>query len=244
MGPDYLMTVAKEMNCEYEFYDEDHHSRFFRMEDILEKLCPDIVAISCMTPQYHHVRQIVGYFRKEIPRLLIVMGGPHPSALPRLTLEELPDVDIICKGEKEKTFEEILMYVAGKVDIGTIKGIFYQGKGEIIENGPRELAPASELEEYAVDLDKIYEHGPYVQKISYKDRVVPVFPILTTRECPYKCIFCDEENIWNRRIRSISLDKRVEEIHFLKKDYGATFFNILDDTFTIKNPGFWNSASR
>src|SRR5208283_2650914 len=68
----------------------------------------------------------------------------------------------------------------------------------------------------------------------YKREETPVYPVITTRGCPFACLFCNEGDIWQRKVRFRSIELVLDEVAWLYQRYQARSFNILDDTFTLK----------
>jgi len=60
----------------------------------------------------------------------------------------------------------------------------------------------------------------------------PVMNMLTSRGCPYQCIFCDN-NTFGRKTRFFSAEYVVAEIKELINKYGAREIAFLDDTFVV-----------
>lgn len=234
LGLGYLMSIAREWNCSYEFYDEDHHSKFISLDELVSDFKPDLYAISCMTPQYYEVSKVVSKFKTWTPASAIIIGGPHPSALPEQTLQEIEEIDFLCKGEGEQTFEDFINYLSGKVDLESVNGLFYRRYGKVSANAPRQLMSSEELDHYSVDWEKLMGYGPYMQKLVYLKTTEPAAPVITTRGCPFECTFCDEGNIWQRKVRMRSIDSVIGEVKYLNSRFKVEHFNILDDTFTLK----------
>lgn len=233
LGLGYLMSIARKLHFEYDFFDEDHHSKFMQLEELLDQMNPDLYVVTCMTPQYPEMQRAVKKFKERNHLCTVIVGGSHPTALPMETLDENPGIDFICKGEGERTFEEFLTCYRNRAEFSVINGLFYRDNGKIAASSPRSLMPAADLDNYEVDWETIFKHGLYIQKILYSEVPVPVLPIITTRGCPFECAFCDEGNIWERKTRSRSIENVINEVTFLKSSYGVNDFNILDDTFTL-----------
>src|SRR4030043_248157 len=74
----------------------------------------DIVGITAMTPTIGTALSIAHHLKRENPGLTIVFGGPHVTLLPDETLASSPDVDIIVRGEGDKTVIELMRAFEGK----------------------------------------------------------------------------------------------------------------------------------
>ncbi|MEC7640685.1 MAG: radical SAM protein, partial [Nitrospinota bacterium] len=61
----------------------------------------------------------------------------------------------------------------------------------------------------------------------------PVASMATTRGCPYECTFCSTIQMWTRNWRKVSIDRVVEEIEDLQKNYGVREIAFYDDAFLI-----------
>ncbi len=69
---------------------------------------------------------------------------------------------------------------------------------------------------------------PYIHKDfskMLKRRLYNLIPILTTRGCPYHCVFCCVTNLYGKKIRHIPVANVVRDI----KESGAKNFMFLDD---------------
>ncbi len=59
--------------------------------------------------------------------------------------------------------------------------------------------------------------------------------IVTSRGCPYKCIFCSGPRLFGRRVRFRDPMLVVDEIEQIHKVLGFNWLNIVDDTFTLNH---------
>lgn len=166
------------------------------------------------------VSRRVKAFDKDIP---IILGGVHPSILPEQTLEH-PLIDMVVMGEGEETIQEVAAALIENKDMAGIKGIGYKDKnGNIIINPKRDY----------MNMDSIPIDLPYkLLKEPFKH--ASVMPIHTSRGCPYRCSFCFNTGLTDRKYRMKSADRVVEEIKFLIKTYGITNFTFdNEDEFFI-----------
>lgn len=59
----------------------------------------------------------------------------------------------------------------------------------------------------------------------------PLYPLVTSRDCPYKCIYCTVGSISHGRFRFRSAESCVDEIIAAKERYGIRGFLIVDENF-------------
>ena len=57
-------------------------------------------------------------------------------------------------------------------------------------------------------------------------------PIITSRGCPYRCIFCSK-SVFGKKYRANSPSYVVDEILFLKQKFGIEEIKFYDDSFTL-----------
>lgn len=244
-----LMGVALSLGHQLEFFDADLHGRRRNLPEILRFFQPDLVAIGMMTPQFGKVRTAAVTIKAICPKSAIIVGGSHPTALPVDTLRAIPEIDFLCVGEGEKTFTEFLdaFSLNGSVIKDPIAGLYVNNaSGDITTPPHRELMEASQLDSYLSfpAIDMMLKYGPYIQNPHYIDELVPLYAVLSARGCPFECTFCDEGNIWKRKVRERSLDNVLTEINYLIDHYGARHFGIIDDTFTLKHERVYDFCRR
>lgn len=191
---------------------------------------PDIIGITCPTPAVVNVINIVKIIKTQDSNILIVVGGPHASVLPKGLLEMCADIDFVVIGEGEYTFKELISCIDNKKSLKDIQGIAYRdasGKIIITEKRPyidnldviplpaRHLLPP--LEEY-------YFVGHCYNKL-------PVTSMITSRGCPHYCSFCTQ-GVFGHHYRARSAESVVSEMEYLVRRYKIKTLMIMDDTFT------------
>ena len=58
-------------------------------------------------------------------------------------------------------------------------------------------------------------------------------PIVTSRSCPFKCTFCSTSKIMGERLRYRDPNNVVDEIEYLNKEFGQTYFEFVDDNINV-----------
>lgn len=230
-----LVCIAgflKKKGIEVRIWDPCLHDEDFINE--IKIFNPDLVGISLMTAQYSRAREIIYLLKKELPLAIYICGGSHVSALPGESLIGL-NADIAVVGEGELTMEELCQrYIKGR-DWQGVRGISYMQDGKIYHNKRRELID---------DLDVIPFAGRELLNDSLDWYLIPpgvirgkfsfyTTTMMTSRGCPYNCIFCASNVIFGRRFRRRSVENTIKEIIHLQKSYGIRGIWFLDDTFTF-----------
>jgi anaerobic magnesium-protoporphyrin IX monomethyl ester cyclase len=234
LGLAYLAAILEKEGIDVSITDGSRGLSIVEVMDELRAYGPDIVGISCTTPTFLDAIELAEAVREASPRAIIMLGGPHVTAIPQeAMLEEVFDVGVI--GEGEITFLELVEEIDDKgnleeVGLEQINGLAFREGGEIILTPPRERIkdldslphPARHL------LPPLSEYRP--TPASY--RKLPVAVMMTSRGCPYGCTFCDR-GVFGNYVRAHSPERVLAEIEELLGRYGAREIRFFDDTFTI-----------
>ncbi len=189
----------------------------YTIEDIIQqvkKINPDLIAFSLISFKTISHKKLVTGIREAMPDALLVAGGPHVSSLRGSILTEMEDLDygIILDGE-----QSLLDLIKG-MDESQISGLIYRKENEIIIND-------ATLE---ADLDKI----PWPKYEDFElDRYGYGMCIVTSRGCPYRCIYCSC-NVIGKKFRTRSAKSVVEEIKYWY-DKGYREFGLQEDNPTF-----------
>lgn len=208
-----------------------------RMED----LKPDVVGISALTAEAESLEILSQIAKRCNPKTLVVAGGPHPTAYPEETLSN-HNIDIIVYGEGEETFAELCLKYAGgnHKEYLNIYGIAYRDNNKVKINPPRPfISNLDELPYPAWELIDMKAYSKFTSMASLGHR--PYMSIITSRACPFKCIYC--HNIFGKKFRSRSPENILKELLLLRSRYGIREFEILDDIFNLDRKraiGFWD----
>jgi len=229
MPPISLLSIAGLMEREkFEVKILDCISEELDFADIKREInafAPALIIINISTATYYSDLEIVKLIR-DITSCHITAIGVHVSVLPEIVLKEsLLDSTII--GEPELTCLKLAKAIEKKSSLKEIEAVSFKDDGKIIHN-PR----ISFME----DLDKL--PFPARHLVKNKNYILPLINrpytlIISSRGCPYECIFCTARQYYGNKIRLRNskgiADEAVEVIHK---------FNIKDivmwsDTFTL-----------
>lgn len=168
-----------------------------------------------------------------------LVGGLHPSALPKQTMEE-EKTDFVCEGEGVYTIAELLEVL--RKDSGTkefkIKGLWYRKDGEIAANKRAPLVKNldEELPYVSWDLlpmERYRAHNWHCFQEPGQKRQ-PYTVVYTSLGCSFKCHFCCINAIFGGAgMRYRSPAKVIEEIDTLVNTYGVRNIKIIDEMFVL-----------
>jgi anaerobic magnesium-protoporphyrin IX monomethyl ester cyclase len=152
-----------------------------------------------------------------------VIGGVHPTLVPEEVLEhECFDYAVI--GEGEATAAALFQVLASGTNPATVAGIAYRERGLIRRTEPRPLIAnldALPLPSYRGLIDR-KAHIP-----------ADLGGVITSRGCPYPCLYCASKKLWTRKVRFRSVARVLEEVGGLYRE-GVRLFRLHDDAFTLK----------
>jgi len=231
LGPLYLASTLREKAaaevCIIHIPVEE--GKYNVLEKKLSDFKPDWVGISALSFESKGLYKTAEIVKKICGNIPVIAGGPHPSFY---TIEVMsnPNIDFAVIGEGEITATEIATAIQNGKPLEGIEGIAWRSNGEIkinprtnyIENLDSLPFPAWDL----IDLEK-YRHYDRMSRIGSGKYT----GILTSRSCPYKCIYC--HNLFGKKFRKRSPENVLEEIKILHDKYGVRELEVIDDCFNL-----------
>jgi radical SAM superfamily enzyme YgiQ (UPF0313 family) len=184
-------------------YTGENYSRFFNS---------DVVGLGAITRTAKQTLQLAQRIKMVNPKIKIAFGGSHFTMNPEEGLQY--GADLVCIGECEKTWPEVLETGFDPDKLLSVRGIaFWYGK-EIVRTPDRELLTPKE-----------FVHPQYdpVTLAKLKAGVVE-----TSRGCVYKCKQCQGPLINRGTYRNKPIDFVIEERR-RTADIGKTVFYTDDN---------------
>jgi len=177
------------------------------------------VGVSVITGRSCYYSALFSKIIKENSNIPVVWGGIHPTILPEQCLmQDYVDYVILDEGE-ERAVQFTHALLDGK-GFSKIDGIGYKEDGRIIIN-----PPVTKVEVDSIDIDWDHDLKQYVTKngLSY----------IASRGCPYRCDFCVNTSLNNRKWRPFQESKVLDDISYLKKKYNISYIHFNDDNFFV-----------
>ncbi len=174
---------------------------------------------------------------KEHTSTKVAIGGLHPSALPKRTLEE-EKVDFVVEGEGPFTLLHLIPQLkSARPDMSHVPGLWYKEDGFTRNNSRTALIE---------DLDQVLPVAAWDLLPMQKYRAhnwhcfdnieqrMPYGAIYTSLGCPYSCSFCCINVPFGKPgIRYRSPQLVIEEIGILVEKFGIKNLKIVDELFIL-----------
>jgi anaerobic magnesium-protoporphyrin IX monomethyl ester cyclase len=192
------------------------------LKERIRRYDPDVIGMTTLTFTLIDVIKLCRIIKKINPKIKIILGGPHVNIYPDETMQT-KEVDFIILNEGEEIIVELLDNIDNPKDI---KGIVYRDGDKVVHTEGRP---------FIKDLDKIpfpdRTATPFKKYSSLLAKQTPITTMITSRGCPYKCIFCDRPHL-GKMFRARSAKNVVDEMQECEQ-MGIKEIFIYDDTFTI-----------
>jgi len=195
---------------------------------------PDVIGISAVVNEYKTFTELVAFLHNMTPDVPIMVGGPLAWSNPITTLR-VDGVKVIALGEAERTIVELVDALLTGTDPLKVAGTAVLRDGELVKAPPRDLMTSAELDALpfpAWDLIDLADHWKYRSMASVGIR--RYMQVMTSRGCPYACIYC--HGMMGRQYRYRSPESVIEEIRVLREQYDIHEFELVDDCFNLNRP--------
>lgn len=225
MGLAYIASVLMNHH-EIKVVDLRAYPKYDIADEILEA---DAVGITATILSARSCKKLLRFFKEKKPGIVTIIGGSYPTAIPERVLSN-KDVDIIVLGEGENTAVELFDVLEKGDDLSKVNGIGYRENGNTCFTPPRELIS---------DIDSLPYPAHELFPLELYTGFNPAFKgfgrtgsILTSRGCPYNCIYCFKKTFGNKW-RCRSPESIVKEWAYQIEKLNVKQMAIIDDCFNL-----------
>jgi radical SAM superfamily enzyme YgiQ (UPF0313 family) len=222
LGPLYVTTALERAGFSVDFRDYQMHEaeELFAADEVVRFLADPapVVGFSCMANLLPFTLLAMREFKRRYPDRTLVLAGVGAKAVEEQILTRFPWVDIIVRGEAERSAPPLLGVLTHGGALTDVPGISFRREGRVVhtERPPR-----------IADLDSIappaYHH---IDLERYTG-----FGVITSRGCPYPCTFCSVAPIWDLKSYHRSAEAVVAEMRLLHERGGAQLILFQDEFF-------------
>jgi len=198
-----------------------------RLREEIKARDPYILGITSTTPTIYSALKVAKLAKEVDGDITTVIGGPHVTFTANEVLDSSEDVDFVVAGEGEYTMLELLKALEGDRSLKEVKGITFRDKGKIVKTPSRG---------YIEDLDSLpfpARHLLPMDKYKILGRKLTVIHVVSSRGCPFRCIFCSSSALCGKRFRARSVENMLDEIEEAVERYKTRHVEFIDDTFTL-----------
>jgi anaerobic magnesium-protoporphyrin IX monomethyl ester cyclase len=226
IGLAYLAAVLEQNGYEIRIMDcpvceMDHE----KLKADLASFEPNLIGISSMTPTIESALKSARVAKEVCPDAKVVMGGAHVTFMDRETLAEEPATDIVVRGEGEETLLELVKQLPDLPKLEDVKGITFRKGNQIVQTSNRP---------YIQNLDALPRPAyKYIPVEKYRILGRKLLPIMSSRGCPFQCSFCAASQMFGAGFRARSPKNVLDELEWLRDEYGAEGISFQDDTLTF-----------
>jgi anaerobic magnesium-protoporphyrin IX monomethyl ester cyclase len=192
------------------------------LEQVRDALC---LGISLVTgPMIRETVDIARSVKAWDPDFPIILGGWHPSLLPKQTLEA-PYLDYIVRGQGEDSLLELVQHIRAGAAPDFIAGIGFKRDGRLIMTPERPLRPLVEMPPKAYEIADFdaYERSCGRRWAMYTSSLA----------CPFNCGYCTNSGVYGRKWNALPPEQFVEETVDLSRRYALEMLWIVDDNFLV-----------
>jgi len=227
LGLLYLEHILHQKGHEVTIKDYYSENWEIAKEQILKEIkenTPEVFGLSCVTMNRTASFKIATLIKKLYPQIKIILGGIHSTYMYEQILLNLP-IDAVVIGEGEETTPELIDALEKGKSLKKIPGLAFKEKNKVYFTGFRK--PIENLDLLPFPRHELFEE---VLKKTKSAKMI------TSRGCPFCCIFCSTSVFWGRRWRPRSAKNVVDEIEYISKKlpYVENIF-FHDDTFIVDN---------
>jgi len=207
----------------------------------LEIIQPDIAAISMMfESSYNHLGWISKQIKDYNNKTIVVLGG-GAATVSWTMINELAYIDALCYGEGEYTLSEL---VDSENLLETLNSNpAWVTRKSLLDNKIPQPWYVENINE-VIDIDyELIDIKSYNMREAFSpfssvktSSQVRQFFIVTSRGCPFNCVFCTAHSISGKKVRCADVDILIKHVRRLVNDHGMNVLTIYDDQLLFNRP--------
>ncbi len=211
----------------------DQAARGFSSRQVLnwvKKEDPDILGFSVLITSYKEALNLARQAKEENPNLIIAFGNYHATFNAERILRKYPFVDVIVRGEGERSSLELADHLLKMRSLKRIPGLTFRNNGQVVSTSDAPLM--GNIDALPIP-DRDLLGAEYTSEIFGIEVATKRFTsIVSSRGCPFRCSFCGcrkfARGVWRPR----SMENIMEELRLLYSK-GFRQFLFVDDNFTL-----------
>jgi anaerobic magnesium-protoporphyrin IX monomethyl ester cyclase len=224
----YVAGILEAAGCEVQLIDS--HAEGLDLDQTVARLKafgPSYIGYTITTYLFFQTLDWIKAIKEHV-EVPTIVGGVHLNIYPRETLTH-DSIDYAVTGECEVSLAELLHALETGGNLREVRGIAYRPHGlETDEVVVTEHACDVDVDLAPLPARHLLDNTLYHSFIS-RQKNFSCF--ITSRGCPYKCIFCEQGS---KAFRARSPKLVVDELEMCYHDHGIRELDFFDSSFTIR----------
>jgi anaerobic magnesium-protoporphyrin IX monomethyl ester cyclase len=206
--------------------------------EAMTRLKPQIVGISGLfSSMFDYVNEFSQLIKNQAPDAILVVGGNIATNCYEILFKANPHIDAACYAEGELPMLQLVEAEAPHELLESSPAWMTRRK---IEQGKTpspdfigDLDQIPPIDYSLVDLTKYDSRCRNNNPVRHEESNAVRLPLVTTRGCPFNCVFCAAHSLSGKKVRFMSAERVISDIKRAKEKYGMTRVVINDDQALI-----------
>lgn len=166
------------------------------------------------------VVRLAARLKAASPGIVVAYGGVFPTYHWHDILTQTPEIDVIVRGEGERTALRLARALCEESDLASVEGLAFIRDGHPFATDPAE--PLEDLDAWRVGWELI-DHARY-SYWGHRRAVVVQF----SRGCTHACSYCGQRLFWQRwrHCDPVAFAKELARLH---REHGVEVINFADE---------------
>lgn len=239
LGLCYVASALREYGCEVRIYDCD--ATDFTQENLVHMATnydPAWIGIYTMTWTFSQACKIVEILKSAMKNAVFIAGGPNVTSFPEETLK-YSKFDYAIAGEGEIAALRFVEMMKGHIKAQQVPALIYRKDDQILQNSTSDFL--DNLDDLSIPARDLLPANEYYDVFTKHSSFITM---ITSRGCPYNCIYCDRKNRMGRKWRAHSAERILEEIEEAIGFYKTREVMFFDDEFIIDKERIYDFCNR
>ena len=218
-----------------------HLQLIYDLQSVIDEINPDILCITTMSCEFEYLMSFFSEI-KISKKTTVAIGGVHCTLLPDQTIDKNL-FDLVCIGQGEAVFDEILTKKEINERLDNIEGTYFRNKksGKITKNNKRRLLPPEDLWKSDTDYS-LYGNEYFVHP--FDGGTTRMFWMEVSRGCPWNCTYCGNSALkkcykgLGKYVCNRPLDSTFHNFKIMIEKYNINIFNFTAECFLFQ-PKKW-----
>jgi radical SAM superfamily enzyme YgiQ (UPF0313 family) len=189
-----------------------------------------LVGISSLfTPYVNEAIRTADVVKAHLPNAKIVLGGHHPSAIPRSVLDS-DAVDFVIRGEGEYAMPLLARAISEGGRYEAIPGLGFKNQDGTLQVNP--TARLEDLDDTPLPAVRLIDQKFYSRKTGSSTVIV------ASRGCPLKCSYCCFGDQADQSFRIRRVDSVISEIEQFAANNNSGLIDFEDENLALNRGWF------